>query len=137
MGESERDQQDRDRIWNMVVECGAYERHFNQVQSFYRGLASTWLLATVGGIGYVLTKEQTSATTTVTKQPDVWNLAGWTGVTGIAGLFLLWVLDVLVYHRLLLGVFGEGRRLENQNRDWLPQVRSAMHAPAGKAINLF
>lgn len=39
-------------------EFGAYERHFNQMQSVCRGFASTWLLATLGGIGYALWNEE-------------------------------------------------------------------------------
>src|SRR5207245_7332708 len=37
-------------------ELGTYERHFNQMQSVCRSLASTWLLATFAGIGYIFEK---------------------------------------------------------------------------------
>jgi hypothetical protein len=131
------EQQERDRIWKMVEECGVYERHFNQLQSFYRGLASTWLLAAFGGIGYVLTKEPTLSA--ANKQPpllDLWIAAGWVGVAGAVGLFFLWAVDVLVYHKLLLGVFAVGRKLETENT-WLPPLRSSMNAPAGYVITRF
>jgi len=29
--------------WKIVQECGEEERHFNQLQSVYRGLVSTWI----------------------------------------------------------------------------------------------
>lgn len=38
-----------DCVWKIVQECGEEERHFNQLQSVYRGIASSWLLATFGG----------------------------------------------------------------------------------------
>jgi hypothetical protein len=37
-----------------VLECGEQERHFGNLQGIYRGLASTWLLAMCGGIGFIL-----------------------------------------------------------------------------------
>ena len=44
-----------DRVWKFVVEAGLQERHFNQLQTEYRKLASTWLLAAFGAIGLLLT----------------------------------------------------------------------------------
>jgi hypothetical protein len=89
-------------------ELGTYERHFNQMQSVCRGFASTWLLATFGGIGYSL-----------------WNSNFWTrliemraaagslvALAGGTGIFVLWLIDIVVYHRLLVAVTYEAGDLE-------------------------
>ena len=43
-----------DRIWKIVEEIGEEERHFNDIQVRYRNMASAWLLATFGAIGFVV-----------------------------------------------------------------------------------
>ena len=83
------------------------ERHFDELESKYRALASTWVLATFVGIGFVLTRgelqlpfDRLVAVTAV-------------GVAGSAGIVLLWVMDLLVYHQLLGVVFMQGLALES------------------------
>jgi hypothetical protein len=95
-----------------------YEQHFNQIQSNYRGLASTWLLATFAGIGFVWSVNYNPVL------PADLLIAG-IAVAGSLGIFLLWNLDHNVYHGLLDSVFVEGLRLENKHI-WLPQVRHNM-----------
>ena len=110
---------DRDLVWKIYVELGAMERHFNELQSRYRALASTWLLAAFGGIGFVLTTELSFVTL-----PAEWAVA-LVGLAAAAGVYLLWMLDLLVYHRLLDAAFVEAWRLEERH-PWLPQVRAGM-----------
>jgi hypothetical protein len=43
-----------ENVWHFVTEIGLNERHFNQLQSSYRTLASQWLLAAFAGIGFVI-----------------------------------------------------------------------------------
>jgi hypothetical protein len=111
------DPRDPEFIWNMVQECGEQERHFNTIQGAYRGLASTWLLAMFAGIGYILDN----------KINPTHLLIALTGASIAFGIALLWMLDVLVYHRLLLAAFEEGRNLEDSYA-WLPQIRNRMRA---------
>jgi hypothetical protein len=94
-----------DQIWNQLLEAGNFERHFNQLQASYRALASTWLLATFAGIGFVVVNQKGI--------PFDWPVA----VSGICllgalGIGLLWALDLLVYHRLLDAFFFTARRIE-------------------------
>jgi hypothetical protein len=81
----------------LFKELCTYERHFNQMQNVCRGFASTWLLAVFGGFGYIIAN----------KTPGIldWQISGsLVALSGVTGIFLLWVLDVLVYHNLLLVV---------------------------------
>jgi hypothetical protein len=93
----------------LYKELGAYERHFNTIQGISRTIASTWLLATIAGIGYVLSN--TFSSNIVKYQFDAASIVASAGATGI---FLLWLLDVKVYHELLLAVFDESRTLEGR-----------------------
>ncbi len=46
-----------EQLWNTYRELGEMERHFGNAQSRYRALASTWMLAAIAGIGFVLSKD--------------------------------------------------------------------------------
>jgi len=46
-------------IWNFYIELGLMERHFNEIQAGYRRLASTWMLAVLAAIGFVLSTKLT------------------------------------------------------------------------------
>jgi hypothetical protein len=108
-----------DQLWPALTEVGAYERHFNDIQSKYRALASTWLLATFGGVGFVLSQR------TLELPFDRLVGAGFLGVAGAVGVVLLWVLDLLVYHRLLDAVFVAALKLE-ADYPQLPRLRTNM-----------
>jgi hypothetical protein len=105
----------------LYKELGAYERHFNQMQSVYRGLASTWLLATIAGIGYVFDKSPTGTYGGF----DVRLATSMIALAGGTGIFLLWIVDVGVYHNLLVAVLDESEDLERRNPA-LPQLRKRM-----------
>jgi hypothetical protein len=104
-----------DSVWKIVQECGEAERHFNQLQSVYRGIASSWLLATFGAAGYLEFKDNV-------RRPDIAALVCLLGALGVA---LLWILDMKVYYMLLEAFFNVAKDLEKKF-DWLPQVRSKM-----------
>lgn len=112
-----------DRVWKIVQECGEEERHFNQLQSVYRGVASTWLLATLGAVGYLLFNKDTKVSD---PHFGAYFFAAAICFLGAFGIGLTWVLDLRVYHRLLVAVFEEGRKLENQFA-WLPRLRTNMY----------
>ena len=95
----------------LYKELGAYERHFNTMQGICRNIASTWLLATVGGIGYVVSKNFSDSII------KFWLAGSLVALAGAIGIFLLWILDVLVYHKLLLAVF-EGSNTLEQKLSW-------------------
>ncbi|HVO81248.1 MAG TPA: hypothetical protein VMT28_10980 [Terriglobales bacterium] len=107
-----------DAVWEMVKECGEEERHFNTLQSTYRGVASTWILASLGAVGYLLYGTDGSP-----YQP---RMATIVCLLGSAGVLSLWRLDLQVYHKLLVAVFEEGWKLE-RSFEWLPRFRTNMH----------
>jgi hypothetical protein len=92
----------------LYKELGAYERHFNTMQGICRNIASTWLLATIGGIGYVVSKNFSDSII------KFWLAGSLVALAGAIGIFLLWILDVLVYHKLLLAVFEGSNTLEQK-----------------------
>jgi hypothetical protein len=112
-----------ENVWKVVTECGEEERHFNQLQSVYRGIASTWLLATFGAVGYLLYDKDGKLA-----HPGI---AGGVCLLGASGIVLLWLLDLKVYHSLLEAAFWEGQALEKYC-PWLPQMREGMVQRAGK-----
>ena len=107
--------QDADKIIGFIKEIGEEERHFNNVSSTYKTMASTWLLAVFGGIGFILANAI---------EPKLLLTAG-IGLAGGIGIFLLWLMDMRVYQQLLVANFVEGLRMEKEN-SWLPQVRKNM-----------
>jgi hypothetical protein len=108
-----------DRIWSIYTEMGTEERHFNELQSTYRALASTWLLATFAAVGFLLSEKLTSCPI------DKLLIIVAIGIMSSIGIMLMWNLDLKVYHPLLAAAFRQGRILEKQY-SWLPQMRTNM-----------
>jgi hypothetical protein len=107
------------RIWSIIQELGLAERHFNELESRYRALASTWMLAAFAGIGYIVVHRQLGV------DVDVWVIIAIIALAGGLGILLLWNLDLLVYHQLLDVNFEEAKRLE-EIYPWLPRTRTRM-----------
>jgi hypothetical protein len=113
------DSNEFERVWHIFCELGVSERHFNELQSRYRSLASTWLLATFVGIGFVASKETFNIP--VSRSLAIAGLA----LAGTVGLTMLWIMDMMVYQQLLGAGFGYGLTLE-QEYPWLPPLRTRM-----------
>ena len=107
-----------ERVWKIAQEIGVQERHFNGMQTGYRNMASAWLLAAFAGIGFAFSQKLEVA---IDRELLITAIA----VAGGVGIALLWVLDLLVYHRLLDSCFIEGLILEERYA-WLPPFRSNM-----------
>jgi hypothetical protein len=103
-----------DRIWQQLCEASRFERHFNQLQAGYRGLASTWLLATFAGIGFAIANGDK-----VVAIPSLFAAAG-IAVLGAVGVFLIWIVDMLVYNQMSDAIFFTARSLERQHPDQAP-----------------
>jgi hypothetical protein len=116
---------ERDLRWKVAAELMAAERHFNSMQNHCRTMASTWLLAAFGGIGFIYAQKLDRSNL----------LAGVVAIAAAFGIFLLWILDVKVWHRLLLTNYNEGRALEKAN-DWLPQVRTRLGEYRGVPVRV-
>lgn len=105
-----------DHYWKLAET----ERGFNDSQAGIRTLASAWLLVGIGAVGLLLRSEGGSE----------WLIARGSLIVLVCtlsgtGLATLWVMDQLVFHRLLDAVFLVGIRMEFQNSN-LPPIRSMM-----------
>ena len=98
----------------------AGEQHFNELQGTYRRLASTWVLATIAAVGFVLT----SPAFEDTGNTYLMGLA----VVSFLGIALLWVIDVDFYHLLLLAYYREGCEFEADKEVLIHRRMHARHA---------
>ncbi|MFT4217475.1 MAG: hypothetical protein QM619_09885 [Micropruina sp.] len=114
----------RAEAWEVLVELGVQERHFNDLESRYRTLASTWLLATFAGLGFIATQE-----VYISFPREI--LMSIVAFAGSSGIYFLWNLDIMVYHKLLDACFLAGVLLENET-EGLPKFRTEMLRSAPK-----
>ena len=99
-------------------------------QGGIRGLASAWLLGAIGAIG-VLLRSETEAHWLIERS----TLVAVVCALATGGLTTLWVLDQLVFHRLLNSVFIVGLKMEFDDCG-LPPIRSMMMMSAeGKGMH--
>jgi hypothetical protein len=116
----------KDEYWKFVES----ERHFNEIQSGVRNLASGWMLAAFAAIA-VLLKSDPNARWLV---PPVVLVGGVSAMASV-GLLVLWIHDQLVYQRLLGCGFIVALKMEYDNPQ-LPPVRSTMmYAAEGKGMS--
>jgi hypothetical protein len=104
----------------MIAEIGNQERAFNTLEASYTALASTWLLATFAGVGFILTNQPRLP---VPIEVVILGL----GLAGAIGITLVWVIDVLVYHTLLDAAWWAGLAVEIEHPEIAP-VRTLMYA---------
>ena len=103
---------------DLINHIGDQEKHFNNLETQYRLLASTWLFTGLGAIGFLLQSDKQVLF-------GKYLLIGLIGCISSIGIFLLWILDIKVYHKLLHSVFLQGINLE-QKYKWLPKIRTDM-----------
>jgi hypothetical protein len=116
--ESSSDKLSLEMSWDALKELGASERHFNGLETEYRKLASIWLLAGFAGIGFIIKQ---SPELVVPRELVIMGI----GLATSIGILLLWIVDLLVYHRLLDACFSEALRIEGLYPE-LPKVRRRM-----------
>lgn len=97
--------------YSKVLQGGRYH---GTLQTKYRVMCSTWLLATFAAIGFLLSKD---------KLLPFDHLLGVALISliGIAGIYILWYADTFVEELLLEINVVEGLRMEKEN-EWMPQV---------------
>ncbi len=104
-------------------------RHHALIQANYNVLSSTWLLATFGAIGFLLTS--------VNFLPFN-NLLGVAAacLVGIVGLYFLWYESTVVQELLLDMNVVEGLALEKKH-PWLPQLHhSFLHLYQNRSVSI-
>jgi hypothetical protein len=111
------------RTWEIYLEVGNAERHFNQLGHQYRLLASTWLLGTFAAVGYVLAKVGAKPEDLLGPYRELIVTA--IAFAGATGITLVWLLDLRVYQQLLGSFFLAGLDLEDEH-EWLPPIRHDM-----------
>jgi hypothetical protein len=106
------------RVWQIMHETYESERHFNDLVTKYRLLASQWLLAAFAGIGFIMTTDPNL------DFDKLWLVTGICYISAI-GIWQLWRMDLLVYHRLLSACFSAGVDMENHH-EFLPGIKNRM-----------
>jgi hypothetical protein len=106
----------------------SYEQHFNGIEFEVRKLASTWLIIGFGAIAFLIRGDLVETQSLIGAIP----LIAFIALLAQTGLFLLWILDQLVYHNLLDAVFTTALHIERSNPD-LPPVRMQMLKLSGGA----
>jgi hypothetical protein len=107
---------EKEIISKLYLSLGEAERKLNEIQNTYRTIASSWMLATMGAIGFVLSTK--SFEVGINQYLVCWLLA----LAGAVSIVVIWLLDMRVYQRLLGRFYAEGRAME-LGEPWLPQVR--------------
>jgi hypothetical protein len=106
------------RVWEVMKETYEEERHFNNLETQYRILASQWLLGAFAAIGFVVVSNPTLSFN------KLWLVVAISIISGV-GIFQLWRMDIIIYQRLLGAVFNEGIELEKKF-DFLPKIKTRM-----------
>ncbi|MFH0759855.1 MAG: hypothetical protein V2B15_21385 [Bacteroidota bacterium] len=108
-------------IIEIYKELGTFERHFNQIQNVFKGLASTWFLAAFAAIGFIYSKSFPCGF------PTMYELASsLVSLTVATVIIMFWIMDVLIYHKLLLASLKKSKKIEKKNKDY-PKLRKTMN----------
>jgi len=94
-----------------------YENHYNIIQNKYKGLATTWFVATFIGIGYVLSGYETGISA------SIYLTTMFLCFISALGIFFLWFLDAGVYYKMIESIFSEIIHIEEK----FPIVGSSHH----------
>ncbi len=120
-----------EKVWKIYEECSGAQRYFNGIQAEYRKLTSTWLIAYLFSLGFIVAYFDEGKVTALFG-------ANWSPVlitiflsfAVSAGVALIWMLDLRVYHRLLQANFLIGLKMEKEHT-WLPPKHHAMMLLSG------
>jgi hypothetical protein len=110
---------------NRLIVYGIYTnfiqniKHFDTLQTFYRIMTSTILLATFVAIGFILSAENKNLSINNFLVVIFVCAVGWMAILS------LWHLDLIFCERLYASSFIEALKLEKQN-EWLPKVHHSM-----------
>ena len=124
---------DDERTLEMLKLISTAEHHFNNLTFNIRALASTWLLATLAGIGWILKDLKKSDVDYLIDKPDL-IIALCMGSS--VGIFVLWIIDIKVYQSLL-NVWFDARDLYEDGKKF-PKIREKMKKlfESGRATQL-
>lgn len=112
-------------VYEKYQQIQTYEHHFNNLETEIRKLGSVWLLVALGAIAYLVKGSYLGDLNVPMTMMNPKILISIVSLMGNFGLLVLWMLDQMVYHRLLNAVFLLGLRMEYLHRD-LPPIRTLM-----------
>lgn len=108
-----------DEVMKLIQHIGDEERHFNSLELEYRKLTSQWLLVSIAAMGFIFTQQKNLPF-------NAWIIVAALCAASSIGIFVLWMMDVKVYHELLHSVFRHGVMLEMKHDNLLPPMRIEM-----------
>ncbi|MFA6119330.1 MAG: VirB3 family type IV secretion system protein [Parachlamydiales bacterium] len=94
--------------YGMYSALVSYEDHYNDLQTKYKALAITWVLATFVGIGYLVSGFEKDL------HIDVLLVISFLSILSAQGVSLLWYLDAGIYESLIFSIWQEIYKLEKQ-----------------------
>lgn len=95
-------------IYELINDLFSYENHYNVLQNKYKGLATTWVVATFMGIGYLLSGYEVGISF------NLYLSVMFICLISSIGIFLLWHLDAGLYHKFLESIFFEVLKMEKE-----------------------
>lgn len=108
-----------DEVMKLIQHIGDEERHFNSLELEYRKLSSQWLLVSIAAMGFIFTQQKNLPF-------NAWIIIAALCAASSIGIFVLWMMDVKVYHELLHAAFRHGVMLEMEHDRFLPPMRIEM-----------
>jgi len=125
--------EDDQRTLEMLKLITSAEHHFNNLTFNIRALASTWLLATFAGVGWILKDWEKAKVDQIVEKPDL-IIALCIGSS--VGIFVLWLMDLKVY-QAFLNVWFDARTMYEDGVKY-PTIRKNMKElfKTGRAVYL-
>ena len=108
-----------------------YEQHFNNLQMKLRAIASTWMLASMGGIAFLLVNR-----IEVELIFNRYNLINVISAMTVIAMFILWLIDQLAYQRLLNSCLVVDLYAEYKDNT-KPPIKAMMALSAGKGMTKY
>jgi hypothetical protein len=108
---------DNDKLiaYGLFVKMQKLKMHYYSIKLRYKILASTWILASFIGLGYLISGKEIGLPT------DLFTGIISVGILAAIGISLLYFFDIFIYHRLLHVIFVVSMDFEKKYK-FLPQL---------------
>ncbi|MEW6289861.1 MAG: hypothetical protein AB1545_08410 [Thermodesulfobacteriota bacterium] len=123
MENDKKNSDEKEEILKQYERLLLHENQFNIHIAEIRKIASAWLLADMGAMAYILKGAQNGALSPLDQ-----TLILVVGLLGAVGLAVLWIMDRLVYAKLLDATIFLALKMEQAHASELPQIRSTILA---------
>ena len=116
----------REVIFRSYERLKLHEEQFSIHLAELKKIASGWLLATFGGLAYLVGNKN------IAPIIDIYLLISAVALLGTIGLLVIWVLDRLLYYKLLKTVILLAIKMEHEYPDILPPIRTTILRTCGQ-----